>query len=263
MKHAAFLQEVETRLIDAAQGISPDDAEKLRRYHGSTVPHLGLAVPVQRQMLRLGYSFSRLPFEQQLPVWDALWRQARYYEAKTQALYYSAARRKPAELAQLWSVVHGWIETVDCWDSSDELSSIYARILEVEGLREEVYAVLCRWNRSTNPWKRRQSILSLLYYSRSRRSVLPSTRIFPLIESLIEDDDRFVQKAVGWSLREALTPFPDETEAFIRRHVKTLSPTAFTEATRKLPPDLRQQIKAARRPSGRNGKIRQSRRSPV
>jgi 3-methyladenine DNA glycosylase AlkD len=242
-----LLGEVEHRLAALARNIPEAERERLRIYHGSNVPHLGLAVPVQREALRRGYSFSGLPFGDQLSIWDAVWRDAQHHEVKTQALYYCASRRKPDEFRQLWPVVQGWIETVDCWDTSDELSSIYARILEVDALADQVYAVLQSWNKSPNPWKRRQSILSLLYYSRSRRSVLPASKIFPLIEALLKDSDRFVQKAVGWALREAVIPYPAETEAFIRCHAQTLSSLAFTEATRKLPPAQRVEIVARRR----------------
>jgi 3-methyladenine DNA glycosylase AlkD len=256
------VHEVEEKLVAAAEHIPVAQAEKLRIYHRSAVPHLGLAVPVQREILRRGYSFHCHPFEQQLAIWDAVWRRARYYEVKSLALYYGAARRKPGELEQLWPVARAWIEAVDCWDSSDELSSIYARILEVESLTDEAYEVLASWNRSTNPWKRRQSIVSLLYYSRSRRSVLPSAKILPLIETLLADEDRFVQKAIGWSLREVLTPYPNDTIAFIRSHVRDLSPTAFSEAKRKLPLELRSEITTSRslvrlreRPHARKSKI--------
>ena len=251
--------EVEQRLLALAQNIPEAQRERLRIYHGSKVPHLGLAVPVQREALRRGYSFSGLPFGDQLPIWDAVWRGAHYHEAKTQALYYCTSRRKPDELAQLWPVVKDWIEIVDCWDSSDELSSIYARVLEVDELANQVHAVLRSWNRSPNPWKRRQSILSLLYYSRSRRSVPASDKIFPMIETLLRDPDRFVQKAVGWALREALVPYPGETDAFIRCHALVLSSVAFTETTRKLQPAQRAEIVAFRR----SGRERQSTTSSV
>jgi 3-methyladenine DNA glycosylase AlkD len=242
-----LVREVEARLVELARKIPLAQAERLRVYHGSNLPHLGLSVPVQRRALREGYSFSAHLFEEQLPIWDAVWRGGRYHETKAQALYYGAARRKPADLIQLWPVVRDWIEPVDCWDSSDELSSIYARILEVDSVTDEVYAVLRTWNQSPNPWKRRQSILSLLYYARSRQSVLPSRKIFPLIQALLLDADRFVQKAVGWSLRETLTPYPDEALTFIRRHARDLSSTAFAEATRKLPPGQRAEIVGHRR----------------
>src|SRR6516165_7410145 len=74
------------------------------------------------------------------------------------------------------------------------------------------------------------------------------------IITLLGDDHRFVQKAVGWSLREALTPFPTETTAFVRRHAQALSPVAFAEATRKLSPELRGEIIARRRLRARSGK---------
>jgi len=107
-------------------------------------------------------------------------------------------------------------------------------------------STLCGWNRSENPWKRRQSLLALLYYSRSRRSVLSAAKVFPLIERLVDDEDRFVRKALGWTLREALAPYPAETAAFIEEYATRLSAIAFTEAASKLPPDVRERLKTLR-----------------
>src|SRR6516165_3499640 len=194
--------------------------------------------------LRERYSFSRLPVAEQLPIWDAVWQQGHYYETKSQALYYCAALRKPDDLVRAWPIVLSWIDLVDNWDSSDELSAIYSRVLEV--VPEKVYPVLCRWNRSDNPWKRRQSLLALLYYSRSRRSVLPAAKVFPSIERLVDDKDRFVQKALGWTPREALAPYPEETAAFIEEYATRLSAIAFAEGASKLPPDVRERLKTLR-----------------
>ena len=241
---APFVREIELRLVERARGIPRHEAEKSRVYHGSAVPHLGLAVPAQRAALRERYRFSGLPITEQLPIWDAVWRQGRYYETKCQALYYCGALRKPDDLVRAWPIVLPWIELVDNWDSSDELSAIYSRILEV--MPEKVYPVLCDWNQSSNPWKRRQSVLALLYYSRSRRSVLPASKVFPLIERLVDDKDRFVQKAVGWTLREAQAPYPEETAAFIERFAPRLAAFAFTEAAGKLPPAVCARLKAVR-----------------
>jgi 3-methyladenine DNA glycosylase AlkD len=246
-----FVQEVEARLIDAARGVSAQQAEKARVYHGSAVSHLGLLVPPQRMALRQRYSFSGLPVEEQLPIWDAVWRQGRHYETKCQALYYCAALRKAEDLVCAWPVVRFWIDLVDNWDSWDELSAVYSRTLEVAP--EKVYPQLARWNRSANAWKRRQSVVSLLYYSRSRRSVVPADRVFPLIERLIDDKDRFVQKAVGWTLREALVPYPEETMNLIETHSTGLSAIAFAEASRKLPAALRARLRSLRAAARRAG----------
>lgn len=231
---APFVREVEARLVERARGISRREAEKSRVYHGSAVLHLGLAVPAQRAALRGRYSFSGLPVTEQLPIWDVVWREGRYYETKCQDLYYCGALRKPDDLVGALPIVLPWIEPVDNWDSSDELSAIYSRILEV--VPETVYPVLCEWNRSSNPWKWRQSLRALLYYSRSRRSVLLAAKVFPLIERVIDDENRFVQKAVGWTLREVLAPYPTEAAAFTEKFAVRLSAIAFTEAAGKLPP---------------------------
>ena len=244
-----FVQEVEARLIEAARGVSPEEAERARVYHGSAVPHLGLTVPSQRMALRQRYAFSALPVETQLPIWDTVWRHGRHYETKCQALYYGAALREPEDLVHAWPIVLSWIDLVDNWDSSDELSAIYSRILEVAP--DKVYPVLVHWNRSANAWKRRQSLVSLLYYSRSRRAILPADKIFPLIERLIDDKDRFVQKAVGWTLREALVPYPEETVNLIETHSTGLSAIAFAEASRKLPAALRVRLRGLRAASRR------------
>jgi len=241
---APFVREVETRLVEAARGIPQHKAERLRAYHGSRVPHLGLPVPAQRRALRQHYSFSRLPVAEQLPIWDVVRRQGHHHETKSQALYYCAALRKPDDLVRTWPIVRSWIDLVDNWDVSDELSAIDNRILEF--VPEKVYPVLCRWNSSTNPWKRRQSLVALLYYSRSRRNVLPAFTIFPLIERLVDDKDRFVQKAIGWTLREALALYPEETGAFIEERSIQLSAVAFTEAARKLPPAVRVRLNSSR-----------------
>lgn len=238
------MREVETRLIEAARGVSAQDAEKARAYHRSAEPHLGLPVPPQRTALRRRYSFSALPVEAQLPIWDAVWREGRYYETKCQALYYCGTLRRPEDLIRAWSVVRRWIGLVDNWDRSDELSAIYSRILEV--IPEKVYPVLARWNRSTNAWKRRQSLVSLFYYSRSRRAVLPAGKIFPLIERLIDDKDRFVQKAIGWTLREAREAYPEETVKLIEAYSTQLSAIAFAEASSKLPAELRARLRSVR-----------------
>jgi len=68
-----------------------------------------------------------------------VWQQGHYYETKSQALYYCAALRKPDDLVRAWPIVLSWIDLVDNWDSSDDLSAVYSRILEV--LPEKVYPV--------------------------------------------------------------------------------------------------------------------------
>ncbi len=257
----SHIQEIEDRLREAARAIDPAAAEKLRLYHGSATPHFGLSTPQQYQAYRKGYSFSSLTAVEQLPIWDDVWRLGPHHETRSQALFFAARLRKAEDLVRAWPVVRDWIGAVDSWDTSDELSALYTRILEI--LPDEAYPVFCAWNRSANPWERRQSIVGLLYYGGLRRQLPPIGRILPLVERVLDDADRFVQKGIGWTLREALRPYPAETFDFVQRHAARLSPVAFAEVAKKLPVEQRNRLKALRQTARRKAnKVAQRSRTP-
>ncbi|HTW93907.1 MAG TPA: DNA alkylation repair protein [Tepidisphaeraceae bacterium] len=239
-----FVDEVERRLVEAARGISAAHAEAKRRYHGSEHPHLGLSVPQQWEAFKRGYSFSHLSPLEQVPIWEAVWFEGRHHETKEQAIFFVSNLSDKETLAAMWPALVRWSKKARNWPSSDGFSSAFARILEHK--RGLVYPMLRRWNGSGDPWERRRSIVSLLYYSGSRKRYPTPAQIFPLVEKLIDDEDRFVQKGIGWTLREAGNVYPKETAAFILKHCGRLSAVAFGEGTRKMGAKVRGKLVAAR-----------------
>lgn len=243
--HADAVAEVDARLAEAAAAMPPETAAARAAYLGGAGPHLGLIMPVQHQLFRQGYSFSGLAPEDQLPVWDAVWHHGRFHESKHQALFYAdrlAGRRALAALA--WAGTRGWAAGADAWDLSDALSSVHTRLLA--RMPETVHPELVRWNRDLNPWLRRQSIVGLLYSGGPRRPDLQADQILPLVEALLADPHPYVQKAVGWTLREASVAHAAETLAFLRRHAAAPSAIALPAAIAKLPEAERAAIKALR-----------------
>jgi len=152
--------------------------------------------------------------------------------------------RKKDFIIDAWPVLREWPKTLNNWAHSDGLSDIFARCLELD--KKRIYPELVKWNRSTNPWYRRQSLVSLFYYASMRKKLLPVSEVFPLIERLIKDDDYYVQKGVGWSLREAGNVYPKETLRFLREHIGDLRSYAFSAATEKLSVQDKQKLKALR-----------------
>lgn len=240
----SYLDEVEDRLARAARHVDPAKARERARYMKAVMPLLGLTVPDSRRISKQGFSFSGLPFDQQFPIWDHVWRHARSHEAKLQPLFWleSLKPRPPAET--LWPLIKGWAAGLNCWDQSDGLSARYAQHLEA--VPEVVYPVLVTWNRSDNPWERRQSLVSLFYYAQLRERQPPLERVLPLVEARLPDPDYYVQKGVGWCLRECFNVYPDETLAFLRRHVAALAPAAWQAATEKLAAADKAELKSRR-----------------
>lgn len=144
-----------------------------------------------------------------------------------------------------WPLLKKWSRKIDNWAHSDTLSEMIARLVELSP--DRIYPDLKKWNTSNLPWQRRLSLTSLLYYSAGRKKCLPASKIFPLVKARLDDSDTYVQKAVGWTLREAGNCYPDKARAFIKQHNTRLSPTAFTSATEKWTKKEKEPFKSQRK----------------
>jgi 3-methyladenine DNA glycosylase AlkD len=144
----------------------------------------------------------------------------------------------------VWEVIQHWTKQIDNWVFSDELSAKYSFLLEQE--EDLVYEKLKYWNQSDFSWERRQSVVSLLYYHRQRRTFLSYDKYIQLVHPLLEDKDYFVQKGVGWALREIYQQYPEETLIYIFEHALKIAAPAYTAVTEKLPEELRVQFRALR-----------------
>lgn len=203
-------------------------------------------IPALRKAYRKKYSFSALPFKEQLIIWEYIWKNAPTWQVKTQPFFYCEVYAVAEDnAAHAWKSLKHWQNDVTDWGFCDSLSKIYTKHLEF--LPDEVYAQLARWNRDRDPWKRRQSVVSLLYYTRTKKKILPYSKIQPLIHSLLDDHEYYVQKGVGWSLRELHTAYPEQTFEYLKRNSKRISSTAFTAATEKLDTGSKKVLKELRK----------------
>jgi len=203
-------------------------------------------VPAQRNLSKQGYSFSELPWSEQLIIWDYIWNNASDLWTVVQSYFYLESKTKDKEfLLDSWKTIKHWQKTVDNWGSCDGLSKIYTKILEL--IPEEVLKQLEKWNKSKNFWDRRQSIVSLLYFSRTKKVVLPYDTIIKFINRLISDKEYYVQKAVGWSLKELYNVYPGKTLQYLEKNIKKISSIAFSPATEKLKKKDKERLKKIRK----------------
>ena len=146
------------------------------------------------------------------------------------------------------STLFPWIKQVRCWEHSDDLSKIFAQALEENP--QWVLPRLKKWNKSKNPWERRQSVVSLIEYHGKREKVLPFKELISFIHPLLADEDYYVQKGVGWTLREIYCIYPKQTMKFFEKHLNAIQATAYSASVEKLDKktkaDFRQQRKKYR-----------------
>lgn len=200
-------------------------------FPGMRMRSLGLSVPQIRVIEKKYFLFPTQSRTELLKNLDTIWHATDIFEVRSAVLIY-LQRHKTANDLTTWRTIRRWAATLDNWEHSDRLSDLFNDLLQ--RYPAPIYAQLVKWNHSKHPWERRQSLVSLLYYFRSNRMILSQSKIFPLITRLLHDAHPYVQKAVGWTLREVRHAYPEATWTFLQKHAAEISPIAWYAATEKL-----------------------------
>jgi 3-methyladenine DNA glycosylase AlkD len=223
----------------------PERGRAVQRDRGSQLVHLGITFPKLRRRVKQGFSFYRLPEEQVLEIWDALWKTSPYGDVLFAALeFYKPMVRKRISTG-LWSVVRQWSNRVDNCCHSDGLSEIYSRILE--GNLAGTYPQIESWNLDENEWLRRISLVSLIHYSGKNAVFLPLNKVLPLVSNCIADQRYYIQTAVGWVLRETGHVYDNEITNFLETHSDKMGTQAFSRAIERLSPGERTRLRNMRK----------------
>lgn len=237
--------EVEQALLSFPKRTSSQNPEAYIGGGQSKLRYIGLRVPHLHQAMKKGFSFSHNKSEEIVKIWNEIWFASDCYEVMSMALAWFYDPKQKAILHRHWPMLKKWSSKIDNWAHSDTLSGIYARILEQNP--QAIYPTLVKWSLSKNPWLRRLSIVSLLFYSSQREKVLPLKKILDLVQPQLEFDHYYVQKGVGWTLREAYNVYPDKTFTFVEKNIGKISPHAFSAATEKMPMLKKQRLKKLRK----------------
>ncbi len=210
----------------------------------SKLKFLNLRVPQIREVRKKGFSFSKEESEKLWKIWDYVWMKSEIYEALLCASHF-ANSRPLEEVVQNRKLLLRWVKRVDNWALSDEMSCLYAKLFEADP--SAMMPFFEKWNISRNPWEARQSVVGLMFYSRFRKRYPAFSLMSRFISNLMDHDHFYVQKGVGWAIRECWNVYPEKTMKIIEKHVREIPPAGWTAATEKLPKDLKAELMKKRK----------------
>lgn len=175
-------------------------------------PFLGVKTPARREVVRAAW--KRHPeraerFAAAAELWRGAFREERYAALDIMA----ASQLKLEDLP----VLEGMLPGCDWWDVLDSLVGQMGRVLvpHAEVRRERVQA----WRTSDHLWTRRAAILAQLHAKGQTDTEL----LHETIEWLAPEQDFFIQKAIGWALRE----YAKTDAGWVRRTVRELGLTGL------------------------------------
>ncbi|MDB5044361.1 MAG: hypothetical protein JWQ08_411 [Deinococcus sp.] len=153
-------------------------------------PFLGVQTPARREVVRAALKLEpdrAVRFAAALDLWAGQFREERYTALDVLA----ASRPRPADLPFL----EGLLPAADRWDVLDSLSPLLAgAFANAEQRRERVEL----WRVSPHLWTRRAAVLAQLKAKRTTDQDL----LLDTIRAVQHEREFFIQKAIGWALRE-------------------------------------------------------------
>jgi 3-methyladenine DNA glycosylase AlkD len=215
----------ETRLIQALRAFgSPERAAQEKRYQKSRWDHWG--VPLPSMDVAIKATLGDLSQEQALDLCRRLWREP-VWDLKIVAGRI-LARKSIGPDAAVWGFVTERMPDLDGWAVADNLASVASRCLIEDSGRLDVVET---WIENPHLWTRRAGLVFTLPWAKEKRD---PERMLGWAARLAEDREWFIQKAIGWWLRELSKRDPNRVRRFLTDHDGKLRGVAKREATKYL-----------------------------
>lgn len=124
-------------------------------------------------------------------------------------------------------LIEKWITTNSWWDTVDLLAKYLLGNYLIQ-FPEETQQIINRFSASENMWLNRSAILFQLDYKTRTNTEL----LFQLCENHAHSKEFFIQKSIGWALREYAKTNPDAVTYFVAK--TDLKPLSKREALKNL-----------------------------
>jgi len=206
------------------QHANAENAAGAKAYMRNQFEFFGLKAAT-RQSISKNYMKNGLPAYADLEVivkelWQLPEREFQYF-----AIDLIAAMRKQwtTEIIKLIEYVlvnRSWWDTVD--HAASDLTGPYFKLFP-----HQINKVTSKWNQSENFWMQRSSIMFQKKYKKETDAPLLSKYILNHTQS----NEFFIQKAIGWALREYGKTDPAWVKKFVQQH--KLAPLSAREALKR------------------------------
>jgi 3-methyladenine DNA glycosylase AlkD len=216
--------DLERRLREQAD---PARAEHEHAYLKSDLEHFGVSVPVTRRTVRAAVPTTT--HRTLLALTTELWRRP-IHECRLAAVEILTYHREHLAAADL-EVIERFLRQAGTWAFVDPLAEAVAG--DIVRRIPSAATVLDRWSGDADFWIRRSALLALLGPLRAGRGDLD--RFSRYADSMLDEGEFFIRKAIGWVLRETGKKRPDWVAAWLADRPGRVPVLAVREAVKSLP----------------------------
>ena len=203
---------------------NPDDAVAMKAYMKNKFEFLGVKTPARRKLVKAFFkqqTDSVIDWNFINEAWNNPYRELQYV-----ALDYLEIRKKllaPSDLPRLKKLAQtkSWWDTVDFLDRL--VGSIIARFPETK-------ATILSWSCDEDIWLRRLAIDHQLL----RKEETDTELLEKILVNNLGQTEFFINKAIGWALRDYSKTNPNWVKDFIERHRAEMAALSIREGSKYL-----------------------------
>lgn len=209
-----------TALFEA--NANPTEAVGMEKYMRNQFPFFGIKSPLRRTLIKQFVTQNGLPAPEQLPeLVEYLWQlpQRDYQYAALDIAEQMQKKQKTNE--SFTDLLVYMITTRSWWDTVDATHKMVG--IQMQRYPQQLNTYTLDWIESRNIWLIRMAIIFQLSYKRNTNQTL----LFDYICRQTHHKDFFVQKAIGWALRQYSYINPAAVQQFIEQ--TPLAPLSIRE----------------------------------
>lgn len=201
-----------------------DDARAMKAYMRSRFEFLGVKTPARRKAAKAFFKKhggADIDWRFVRQAWEHPFREMQYA-----ALDYLETRKnllRPGDLPQLKKLA----QSKSWWDTIDFLDRLAGGI--IAGF-PETRPVILQWSRDEDIWLRRLAIDHQLL----RKDQTDQHLLEQILVNNLSQTEFFINKAIGWVLRDYSKTNPEWVKNFIRQHHGKMAPLSIREASKYL-----------------------------
>lgn len=129
------------------------------------------------------------------------------------------------------------IKYTNDWASCDQLC--YRVLNPMIERFPELYLNVINWSKSDKTFVKRAAAVCLLQSSQSFKVNVPFSLVKEIVEQLISDKEKYVQKGIGWLLKYSYLTYPQNTIELLNSNVDKMSRLTYRYALEKMQDDIR------------------------
>lgn len=215
-------QELKQNLIENS---NPDLAKQMEKYLRNNFKFYGLKSPERRKsyhgLIKAEKKNKKIDWKFLDQAWSDSHREAQYFVCD-----YLISLEKYLRFEDI-DQIFNYVKSKQWWDTIDSLIKPIGKI----GLRDErVNDLMLAWSKDNDFWVRRVAIEHQLL----RKDKMNTELLEKILENNLNSSEFFINRAIGWALRDYSKTNPAWVRKFIENHSSDMAPLSIKEGSKYL-----------------------------